>query len=230
MASLKSARIADPLAWLDSLAQPDSLVALAVFALCVAVSWLMVWLVRRTFRSSDLSVLLGRRLIDGVLFPALLWALTFGAKTVLTQEHSIALFDILLPVCTSLVLIRLGVKVLQVAFGQAPFVRVLERTISWLAWVAVVLWVTGILPLILDELDQIHWKVGAGTLTLSGLNGFASTLVNAGTVALGVADALAATDEQLGGDDAVTAAGCGLLAGAGAEERVAVLDIARRRG
>ena len=169
MASLKSARIADPLAWLDSLAQPDSLVALAVFALCVAVSWLMVWLVRRTFRSSDLSVLLGRRLIDGVLFPALLWALTFGAKTVLTQEHSIALFDILLPVCTSLALIRLGVKVLQVAFVNAPFVRVLERTISWLAWITVVLWVTGILPLVLDELDRVHWKVGSSMLSLRTL-------------------------------------------------------------
>jgi small-conductance mechanosensitive channel len=88
---------------------------------------------------------------------------------VLTQEHSIALFDILLPVCTSLALIRLGVKVLQVAFVNAPFVRVLERTISWLAWITVVLWVTGILPLVLDELDRVHWKVGSSMLSLRTL-------------------------------------------------------------
>ncbi len=169
MANLKSARIADPLAWIDSLAQPDSLVALAVFALCVVLAWGIVWLVRRSWRSADLSVLLGRRLIDGVLFPALLWVLTFGARTLLTQEHSIALFEILLPVCTSLALIRLGVKVLQVAFGQAPFVRVLERTISWLAWITVVLWVTGILPLVLDELDRVHWKVGTSMLSIRTL-------------------------------------------------------------
>jgi small-conductance mechanosensitive channel len=81
----------------------------------------------------------------------------------------VALFDILLPVCTSLALIRLGVKVLQVAFGSAPFVRMLERTISWLAWIAVVLWVTGILPLLLDELDQIHWKVGNSVLSVRTL-------------------------------------------------------------
>ncbi|MFM7025771.1 MAG: mechanosensitive ion channel protein, partial [Limnohabitans sp.] len=169
MASLKSARIADPLAWLDSLAQPDSLVALAVFAACVVVAWLMVWLVRRAFRESELMVLLGRRLIDGVLFPALLWGLTFGARTMLTQEHSVALFDILLPACTSLALIRLGVKVLQAAFGQAPVVRMLERTISWLAWGTVVLWVTGILPLVLDELDRIHWKIGNSMLSVRTL-------------------------------------------------------------
>ena len=169
MANLKSTRIADPLAWLDSLAQPDSLVALAVFVGCVAAAWLMVWLVRRTFREANLTVLLGRRLIDGVLFPALLWGLTFGARTLLTQEHSIALFDILLPVCTSLALIRFGVKVLQVAFGQAPFVRMLERTISWMAWGTVVLWVTGILPLVLDELDHIHWKVGNSVMSVRTL-------------------------------------------------------------
>ena len=169
MANLKSVRIADPLGWLDALAQTETLLALAAFGGGVALAWCAVWLVRGAFREADLSVLLGRQLIDGVLFPALLWGLTFGARTLLTQEHPIAVFDILLPVCTSLALIRLGVKVLQVAFGAAPFVRMLERTISWLAWMAVVLWVTGILPLLLDELDQIHWKVGSAVLSVRTL-------------------------------------------------------------
>ena len=169
MANLKSVRIADPMGWFDSLVRPDTLLALAAFVGCVALAWCAVWLVRRAFRDYALSVLLGRKLIDGVLFPGLLWGLTFGARALLTQEHPIALFDILLPVCTSLALIRLGVKVLQVAFGAAPFVRMLERTISWLAWMAVVLWVTGILPLLLDELDQIHWKVGTSLLSVRTL-------------------------------------------------------------
>ena len=169
MANLKHLHIADPLAWLDALLRPDSLVALAAFAACVMLAWAVAWLVRRTFPEAALSVLLGRRLVDGVLFPMLLWGLMFGARILLTQQRPIALFDILLPVCTSLALIRLGVKVLQVAFEQAPLVRMLERTISWLAWGAVVLWVTGILPLVLEELDRIHWKVGAATLSVRTL-------------------------------------------------------------
>ena len=169
MANLKSVHIADPMGWIDALVRPDSLVALAAFAACILLAWSVVWLVRRAFRESALSVLLGQKLIDGVLFPMLLWAMTFGARTLLTQDRPIALFDILLPVCTSLALIRLGVKVLQVAFDQAPFVRVLERTISWLAWGAVVLWVTGILPLLLEELDRIHWKVGGSLLSVRTL-------------------------------------------------------------
>ena len=169
MAKLSQAQIADPLGWVDALARPESLVALGAFALCVLLAWCGAWLVRRTWREADFSVLLGQRLVDGVLFPMLLWGLTFGARTLLTQDHPLALFAILLPVCTSLALIRLGVKVLQVAFAQAPFVRVLERTLSWLAWGAVVLWVTGILPVLLDELDQIQWKVGGSVLSVRTL-------------------------------------------------------------
>ena len=169
MANMKSLNIADPLAWLDGLVRAESIQVLAAFAVCVALAWLAVWLVRQAFATQELSVLLGKRLIDGVLFPAILLGLTFAARTLLTGDHPVALFGILLPVCISLALIRFGVKVLQVAFGAAPFVRVLERTISWIAWLAVVLWVTGILPLVLDELDQIRWKIGGSMLSVRTL-------------------------------------------------------------
>lgn len=169
MASLKLAHMADPMVWLNSLVSAESFLVLAAFAACIALAWLFVWSVRRAFAAQDLSVLLGKRLIDGVLFPVVLLGLTFAARTLLTTDHPVALFGILLPVCMSLALIRFGVKVLQVAFGAAPFVRVLERTISWIAWLAVVLWVTGILPLLLDELDQIRWKIGGAMLSVRTL-------------------------------------------------------------
>ena len=169
MASLKSLSIADPLAWLSALARAESRQVLVAFAVCVVLSWLIVWGIRKTFAQETLSVLLGKRLIDGVLFPTLLLGLTFVARTLMTDAQPIPMFGILLPVCISLAVIRLGVKVLQVAFDEAPFVRVLERTISWIAWLAVVFWVTGVLPLILDELDQIRWKVGGSVLSVRTL-------------------------------------------------------------
>jgi small-conductance mechanosensitive channel len=45
-------------------------------------------------------------------------------------------------------------------------VRTLERSISWLAWIAVVLWVTGVLPVVMDAMDDIGWKVGSAHMTL----------------------------------------------------------------
>jgi len=78
----------------------------------------------------------------------------------------LAAFKVAIPVLVSLVVIRVGVKVLQVAFATAPWVRALERTISWVAWLAMVLWVSGLLPVVLAEMDQITWKIGATTLSL----------------------------------------------------------------
>ena len=36
---------------------------------------------------------------------------------------------------------------------------VIERTVSWIAWLAVVLWITGVLPLLGDKME-VSWKVG----------------------------------------------------------------------
>jgi small-conductance mechanosensitive channel len=167
--SPNSKLMADPLAWLDALAGQESLLVLAVFAGCIALSWLLTWGARRLLGPAEMRILLGQKLYDGVLFPILLLGLTFAAQTVLARQQTLALFDILLPVCLSLAAIRLGVKVLQVTFSGAAFVRTLERSLSWVAWLGVVLWVTGILPLLLHELDQIRWKIGSSHLSVRNL-------------------------------------------------------------
>jgi small-conductance mechanosensitive channel len=38
-----------------------------------------------------------------------------------------------------------------------------------LAWIAVVLWITGVLPLLLAELDRISWKLGGTTVSVRNL-------------------------------------------------------------
>jgi small-conductance mechanosensitive channel len=48
-------------------------------------------------------------------------------------------------------------------------VRLIERTLSWLVWGALVLWVTGLLPLLLQELDGIHWKLAGADVSLRSL-------------------------------------------------------------
>jgi small-conductance mechanosensitive channel len=154
---------------MDTVTQADALLVLGTFALCIVLSWSMVWALRRTLKTGDFTILLGQRLVDGVLFPALLLGTTYAASIVLTRQNQGALFAVLLPVCTSLAAIRLGVKVLQVALGATPMVRALERTISWGAWIAVVLWVTGVLPLVLEELDKIQWKVAGSVLSVRTL-------------------------------------------------------------
>ncbi|WP_096664957.1 mechanosensitive ion channel family protein [Polaromonas sp. AET17H-212] len=162
-----SARIDTLDEWFAALAQPTALTELAALVACVLLAWLLVRVASRAHLVADgNSILFGRRVIDGVLFPLLLLTFAYAAQTLLARLFPLAVFKVAVPVLLALAVIRLGVKVLQVAFKEAPFVRALERTISWLAWLAMVLWVSGLLPLILEELDNIKWKVGNSTLSV----------------------------------------------------------------
>ena len=172
-------RVEDPLAWLDGLTWVQTSLELSLIAGCVISSWLLAWMVRSAAPPASLTILLGQRLIDGVLFPLALMAFSFLVRAVFQQQVDVMLMDIWVPVCVSLAAIRLGVKVLQVTFKQSDWVRPIERTLSWLAWGAAVLWITGLLPLLLEELDQIHWKVGGSLLSVRTLieGGLTATVV-----------------------------------------------------
>lgn len=154
-------------AWFLALAQPTALTELAALVGCVLLAWLLVRVASRAHLVADgNSILFGRRVIDGVLFPLLLLLFAYAVQALLARMFPLAVFKVAIPVLLSLALIRMGVKVLQVAFKDAPLVRALERTISWLVWIAVVLWLSGLLPVVLEELDGIKWKVGNSTLSV----------------------------------------------------------------
>ena len=159
----------DPQLWWSRLNSVEALQELLLFAACVGVALALAWALRRITLQWELKVLLGDQLVDGVLFPSLLLGLVFVSRSVWAKTHALWLFDFLLPVCISLAAIRLGVKVLQAAFKEAAWVRPVERSLSWLAWAAVVLWLTGLLPMVLEELDQIQWKVGTSHLSVRTL-------------------------------------------------------------
>lgn len=156
--------------WLSAITQPTALVELAVLLACVLLAWAVVRLVRHISRNTDVtSILFGKRIIDGVLFPLLLLLTAYTVSMPLARLFPLAVFKVAIPVLLSLAVIRLGVKVLQAAFSNAPWVRALERSISWLAWLAMLLWVSGLLPVVLEELDAVHWKMGSTTLSVRTL-------------------------------------------------------------
>ncbi|MEI8324650.1 MAG: mechanosensitive ion channel domain-containing protein [Betaproteobacteria bacterium] len=161
------APITDLDAWFAALAQPSTLLELCLLGACIALAWAAVRLVRRRLGPhAAYPVWLGRHGVDGVMFPLSLLCLAFLASALLAGHLPNVVFSIAVPVLLALVAIRVGVKVLQAAFRDAPLVRILERSISWIAWAAMVLWFSGLLPLVLEELEQIHWKVGTSTMSV----------------------------------------------------------------
>ena len=155
---------------IGSLLKVSALTEVAVLVGCLVLAWGVVRLLRgpalRHRGSLDGSVLFGKHSFDGVLFPVLALAFAYAAEVVLAGFVKPAVFRIAVPMLLSLLVIRLIVRVLGAAFPQARAVRIVERSVSWGAWIAVVLWVTGVLPLLLDAMDDVQWKLGAGRISL----------------------------------------------------------------
>jgi small-conductance mechanosensitive channel len=170
-ASASPRPVDDLSAWLHGLLQPAALAELATLLVVALLAWSLVAGLRRALalQNEPQSVMFGQRIVDGALFPLVLLVLGFMARGLLARFVPLAVFHVAIPVLVSLAVIRLGVKVLQVAFDDSPWVKVLERTISWVAWAGMVLWVSGLLPVMLAEAEDIRWKVGATTLSLRTL-------------------------------------------------------------
>jgi small-conductance mechanosensitive channel len=136
---------------------------------CLALAWSVVRLLRGPV-SPPKSIWFGHRLIDGVLFPVLALLLALAARWwVLRLGMPLAIFKIVIPVMLSFAVIRLSAKVLRAAFPYSRLMRVAERTISWLAWLAVVGWLTGFLPDLMEALDQISWTMGGARVSVRSL-------------------------------------------------------------
>ena len=153
---------------LQGLTRPSALIELAVLAGCLLLAWALVKLLRARLGQEviDGSIWFGKRIVDGVLFPVLALALAFAAKLAVTASVKVAVFKIALPILLSLVVIRVTVRVLSATFPNSGWMRVLERSVSWLAWLAMVMWVTGLLPLLLDAMDDVSWNLGTSHISL----------------------------------------------------------------
>ncbi|MBC5782466.1 mechanosensitive ion channel [Ramlibacter sp. USB13] len=131
---------------------------------CLASAYGICWLTGR--RQPPESVLYGRYLVDGLLFPLVALALTYFARVGLGGLQEVPLLRLALPVLVSLAGIRLLARVFTLVFPRSKMARTMERVFSWLAWIAAVLWIMGLLPAVLAELEGIRFSFGKGKISL----------------------------------------------------------------
>jgi len=153
---------------LHNLTGQGALTEAAVLLSCLGISWVVCALLRKVLKIHG-AVLFGENVVDGVLFPVLALVLALVARQFLMSVVKVAVFKLAIPILVSLVLIRLTVRVLSAAFPDNQWMRAAERTLSWLAWIVVVLWVTGVMPAVMEQLDGVRWKIGSTQISLRNM-------------------------------------------------------------
>jgi len=141
------------------LQSPTIALELAGLGMCLGLAWGLSWALGRGATARG-SILFGRRLIDGVLFPALAVVFTYGLKLVLVKVQHVPVLKVILPVLVSLALIRLIARVFTAVFPSSRGARIIEQVVSWVAWGLAVLWVTGLWGPLMDELDSLQFVLG----------------------------------------------------------------------
>ena len=137
---------------------------LAALAACVGVAWAVSrWFGRDQPKD---SIWFGDHTVDGLLFPLLALLLTDLARRFVLGVQPVLVLRIAVSVFLSLAAIRLFARVLRVVFPASAVSRLIERTVSWVAWIAAVLWIVGLLPAVLAELDSITLAFGKTHVSL----------------------------------------------------------------
>ena len=86
--------------------------------------------------------------------------------SVFKRRMEVDLLRLFVPLLVSLLLVRIFFYLLRHVFAQGSVVRTFERTIAVLVWGALVLHVSGLLPEVIDYLDDIAFHLGKQKLTL----------------------------------------------------------------
>jgi small-conductance mechanosensitive channel len=88
---------------------------------------------------------------------------------VLARRAPAPLLKVAVPVLVSLAGIRFLARVFMVVFPGSSLARMVERLFSWFAWLAAMLWIVGVLPVLMDQMNAIHFDFGKSRISLLGV-------------------------------------------------------------
>ncbi len=168
LATDRASALAEFARLLGALTRPSALIELLATAVCLAIAFGWVRLMRGP-RKTESSIWFGRRLYDGVLFPTFALTLALIARWLLREQMAIAEFALVVPILGSLVAIRLAVQVLRHVFPNSEAMRLFERSLSWLVWIAVALWVTGLMQPVVAGLGAVKLPLGSASISMLAL-------------------------------------------------------------
>jgi small-conductance mechanosensitive channel len=152
-------------AWID-LHDPQVVWQIAILLACFVLAWVAGRALRVARVEADGIWKFGVGGLSRILFPAVALIPLAVSISLLKQWIEVDLLRLFVPLLASLLLVRIFFYLLRHVFARGSIVRTFERTIAVLVWGALVLHVSGLLPEVIDYLDDITFHLGKQKLTL----------------------------------------------------------------
>lgn len=157
----------------SDLQDPGLLWQIATLVACLAAGWLLARVLRTRVSPQDMHlrvVRLGVESFARVMSPLLALLFIAIAKPVLAQWHHVNLLRVAMPLVGSFALIRLAFYMLRRVFARGGraggFLLAFEKVFAAIVWCGVALYMTGLLPELVQYLDQTVLPMGRNKVSL----------------------------------------------------------------
>lgn len=136
---------------------------------CIAAGWLLSQYYDRRLLGRapvDATQTLGVGSLKRLMFPLSALLLVLVAKAVLRYWHSTHLLNVAAALLLAMALIRMSIYAMRHTFAPSEWLRASERWISWMAWIGVAIYLTGLWPYVREALLDIGFTVGTQKFSL----------------------------------------------------------------
>lgn len=153
--------------WTQDWRNPIVMMDAAILLGALVTAWLVTKLLGKDAPKD--SILFGERQFDGLLFPLIALGIVFIAHHGLKGYQEAIFLRTAIYVLSLMSGFRLIARVLLVAYPSSMWVRLVERLVAWTGWIIGLLWITGLLPRVLNELQSIELNFGKSKLDMRTL-------------------------------------------------------------
>lgn len=151
----------------DDIGTLDVLWQCAAVLACVAIAWGISRLVRvRPSTGQSNAVRMGLGGINRVVFPLMSVILLLLARLVLARWTHVNLLSLAIALLASLAAIRFIVYLLRLLFSPGGWLAAWERAIATLVWGCVALYLSGLMPDIVQQLDEVKFSIAKQRFSL----------------------------------------------------------------
>ena len=137
----------------------------------LAASLLCAWQISRMLRArvlvaqtnaadAEATVKISVGGFNRLVFPLTALALLYIGRWVLERFYPVHLLHVAIALLFALALVRIVVYLLRQAFNPSGLIRQWERAIVWTVWIGLALHISGLLPDLIELLEQVGFQFG----------------------------------------------------------------------